>query len=284
MNYLDPDLLRTFLVFADTGSLARAAEIVGRSPPAVTAQMQRLEDLVGESLLIPSGRGRSLTLAGEELAGHARRILDAHQRAILSLKGARAEGRISLAATQDFAEGGLAPLLRLFATTHPRIGLHLRVGRSVELLHAFEEGEADILVAMGTAPSADEVGVIREPMVWIGSVEGLAAGGDELPLALLDAPCGFRSAALSTLDQARRPYRIAATSQSLSGLRTAVAAGVAVTLRTPRWIGPGLADAGASLQLPAAGEASFSIRVRAEARPSAHSLGRLIYDQLRAPA
>jgi DNA-binding transcriptional LysR family regulator len=284
MNFLDPDLLRTFLAFADTGSLARAAEIVGRSASAVTAQMQRLEDLVGESLLTPSGRGRSLTIAGEELAGHARRILDAHQQAILSLKGARAEGRISLAATQDFAEGGLAPLLRLFAVTHPRVGLHLRVGRSVELLHAFEEGEVDVLVAMGMAPSADEVGIIREPMVWIVSAEGLAVGADELPLALLDAPCGFRSAALSALDQARRPYRIAATSQSLSGLRPAVAAGVAVTLRTPRWIGPGLAEAGPSLELPAVGEASFSVRVRPEARPTAHSLGRLIYEQLRALA
>lgn len=258
----------------------RAAEIVGRSPSAVTAQMQRLENLVGESLLTPAGRGRSLTLAGEELAGHARRILDAHTQAMLSLKGARAEGRISLATTQDFAEGGLAPLVRLFATTHPRIGLHLRVGRSIELLQAFEQGEVDVLIAMRAAPSGDEVGVLREPMVWISSVEGLATGGDELPLALLDAPCGFRSAALSALDQARRQYRIAATSQSLSGLRTAVTAGVAVTLRTTRWIGPGLVDAGKLLDLPEVGEASFSIRVRPEARPSARSLGQLLHAQL----
>ena len=72
MDIFEPDLLRTFLAFVDGGSLARAASIVGRSPSAVTAQMQRLEDAVGEALLAPTGRGRSLTLAGEELVGHAR--------------------------------------------------------------------------------------------------------------------------------------------------------------------------------------------------------------------
>ena len=80
MQTLDPDLLRTFLAFVDSGSLAQAASHVGRSPSAVTAQMQRLEEIVGEPLLAPQGRGRGLTPAGEDLVGHARRILAAHAR------------------------------------------------------------------------------------------------------------------------------------------------------------------------------------------------------------
>ena len=95
METFDPDLLRTFLAFVDGGSLARAASVVGRSPSAVTAQMQRLEEILGEPLLAPQGRGRELTPAGEDLVGHARRILAAHRDAWLSLKGARAEGRVS---------------------------------------------------------------------------------------------------------------------------------------------------------------------------------------------
>ncbi|WP_157784267.1 LysR family transcriptional regulator, partial [Sinorhizobium fredii] len=42
MRMIDPELLRTFLAFAEGGSLARAAEVINRSPSAVTAQMQRL--------------------------------------------------------------------------------------------------------------------------------------------------------------------------------------------------------------------------------------------------
>ncbi|RWE72942.1 MAG: LysR family transcriptional regulator, partial [Mesorhizobium sp.] len=88
MEMLDLDLLKTFLAFVEGGSLAKAASAVGRTPSAVTAQMQRLEEIVGEPLLIPQGRGRGLTPAGEDLVGHARRILAVHTEAWLALKGA----------------------------------------------------------------------------------------------------------------------------------------------------------------------------------------------------
>ena len=280
MDTLDPDLLRTFLAFVDSGSLARAAAIVGRSPSAVTAQMQRLEETVGQQLLTPSGRHRSLTLVGEELAGHARRILEAHRNALLSLKGSRADGRLTIAATQDFAESGLPRILRLFAQTHPRLGLDLRIGRSAELVQAFEAGEVDVLLTMRMSPALDEVAVLREPMIWLAARDGLVAFGEDLPLALLDPPCGFRAAALAALDKARRPYRIAATSQSLAGLRTAVSAGLAVTLRTARWIGHGVRQADKTLKLPEAADAVFGLRVKAEAPDFAHDLGRLLHAEL----
>jgi len=280
MQHLDPDLLRTFLAFVDSGSLGRAAAIVGRSPSAVTTQMQRLEEMIGEPLFLPAGRGRALTTTGQELAGHARRILDMHRAALLSLKGGRAEGRLTLATTQDFAEHGLAPLLRLFAETHARLRLNLRVGRSAQLAQAFEGGDIDVLITMRLKPTADEVAVLREPMMWLAGTDGLLRREEEVPLALLDPPCGFREAALSALDRACRGYRIAATSQSLSGLKSAVAAGVAVTLRTARWCGPGIAAAPADLALPEVGDASFSIRVRAGAPPAAQDLGLLLEDGL----
>lgn len=282
MQHLDPDLLRTFLAFVDSGTLARAATAVGRSASAVTAQMQRLEEIVGEPLFLPAGRGRALTATGQELAGHARRILEAHRAALLSLKGSRAEGRLTVATTQDFAEHGLAPLLRLFAGTHARVRLNLRVGRSAELTQAFEAGDVDLLIAMRLKPSPDEVAVLREPMVWLAGEPGLLRPEEELPLALLDPPCGFRDAALSALDRAGRGYRIAATSQSLSGLRAAVGAGIAVTLRTARWCGGGIVAAPAGLGLPDAGEAAFAIRVRSGALPIAQDLGLLLGDGLSA--
>lgn len=280
MQHLDPDLLRTFLAFADGGSLARAAEVVGRSASAVTAQMQKLEEIVGEPLFLPAGRGRALTDTGQELVGHARRILDLHRTALLSLKGGRAEGRLTVATTQDFAEHGLAPLLRLFAGTHPRLRLNLRIGRTVELSSAFEAGDIDVLVAMRVKPSADEVAVLREPMLWLFGPDGPARADGELPLALLDPPCGFRDAALTALERTGRRYRIAATSQSLSGLRAAVSAGIALTARTARWIGQGIERASAEFALPELGEASFAVRVRADAPPAARDLGALLGEGL----
>jgi DNA-binding transcriptional LysR family regulator len=281
METLDLDLLRTFLAFVDGGSLAKAAATIGRSPSAVTSQMQRLEEIVGEPLLAAQGRGRGLTLAGEELVGHARRILAVHREAWLALKGARADGRVSIGTTQDFADSGLPDLLRDFARTHQRVRLELRVGRSTELVQAFQDDSLDIAITMRRQPGSDEFGVLAEPMVWLVSEKRLATHHDELPLALLDPPCGFREAALAALDAGGRPYRIAATSGSLAGLRAAVEAGIALTARTRRWAHSGIVEAAADMRLPALPSAEFAIRLRAGAGRAATSLADLLVSGLR---
>lgn len=280
METIDPELLRTFLAFADTGSLTRAAAIVGRSPSAITAQMQRLEAVVGDALLEQAGRGRSLTPTGEALVVHARRIIAAHREALLSLKGARADGRIALGCTQDFAESGLPDILRLFADTHPRLRLDLRIGRSAELGGAFERGELDLALAMRSGASPDERLVLREPMLWLGAAECLKRAGGGVPLALLDAPCGFRHAAIAALDGADRRYRIAASSASLSGLAAAVKAGIAVTARTARMAGDGIARLDGAFDLPALPEAEFALRARPGATSAATDLADLLAEML----
>jgi DNA-binding transcriptional LysR family regulator len=280
MRLIDPDLLRTFVAFVDGGSLARASAVVGRSASAVTAQMQRLEEMVGEPLLVTAGRGRALSPAGQEFVVHARRILDANREAWLSLKGARADGRVVLGATQDYAESVLPSLLRVFARTHPRVRLELRIGRSHELAKAFDDGVADLVITMRQEAQCDEVGILREPMLWLGATEGLVDAQTELPLALLDPPCGFRTAAIAALEAAQRPYRVAATSASLSGLRAAVSAGLAVTLRTARSKGVGIIDVMSDMALPAVPDAVFSIRLRADPTPVARDLADLLCDTL----
>ncbi|RVD39179.1 LysR family transcriptional regulator [Mesorhizobium sp. M8A.F.Ca.ET.023.02.2.1] len=280
METLDPDLLRTFLAFVDSGSLAQAAANIGRSPSAVTAQMQRLEEIVGEPLLAPQGRGRSLTPAGEDLVGHARRILAVQREAWLALKGARAAGRVAIGTTQDFADSGLPDLLRAFASSHPRVRIELRVGRSAELAQALQAGSLDLAIVMRQTAVPDEVGVLREPMIWLCSSKGLASRQEELPLALLDPYCGFREAAFAALDAAGRRYRIAAGSASLAGLRTAVNAGVALTLRTPRFAHSGIVEAPRELGLPQVPMAEFAIRLRAGADASAGDLAALLGDNL----
>lgn len=280
MRLIDPELLRTFLAFVDGGSLARAAAIVGRSPSAVTAQMQRLEQTVGEPLLAPAGRGRALTPAGEDLVGHARRILDAQRDAWLSLRGARADGRFAFGATQDFADAVLPGLLRVFARSHPRVRLELRIGRSAELARGFEEGAIDVLIAMRASPWPDEHALVREPMLWLGARQGLSFDGAEVPLALLDPPCGFRAAALGALEGACRPHRIVATSGSLAGLRAAVRSGIALTLRTARFAGDDLVDCAASLSLPAVPVAEFAVRLKRDADAAARDFAELLCDAL----
>ena len=233
MKSFDPDLLRSLVAFADAGTLARAGEAVGRTPSAITAQMQRLEEVAGLPLLEAEGRGRILTDAGRRLLVHARRILSANEEAWLDLHGATAAGRIAVGVTQDFARDALAGPLNQFARTHAACKIDVRVGRSSELLELMRGGDVDVTITMHGAKS-DALATFVEPMCWIVSRNGLAGAYDEVPLAVLDAPCGFRDAAISALERAGRPYRLAATSPSLSGLHPALFAGLALTVRTRR--------------------------------------------------
>src|SRR5262249_18761807 len=161
-----------------------------------------------------------------------------------------------------------------------RVRLELRVGRTAELIQAFAEGSLDISITMRRQPMSEEVGMLAEPMVWLIAERGLAARQDELPLALLDPPCGFREAAVTALDAAGRAYRVAAPSGSLAGLRAAVEAGIALTLRTRRWAHSGIVEAGRDVSLPAVPAAEFAIRLRSGAARSAADLVDLLVNGL----
>ena len=75
---LDPDLLRSFVLIAEGRSFTDAATLVGRTQSAVSMQVKRLEDMLGQPLL-NRGKGGAV-----ELTPHGRYLLD-HARQILAL-------------------------------------------------------------------------------------------------------------------------------------------------------------------------------------------------------
>ena len=72
---LDSDLLRTFLAVVDAGNVTRAADIVGRTQSAVSMQIKKLEDMLGDALFERHSRGVVLTPQGMRLLDNARRIV-----------------------------------------------------------------------------------------------------------------------------------------------------------------------------------------------------------------
>ena len=55
------DLLRSFITIVDLGGYTRAAEALGRTQPAVSLQIKRLEELLQTKLILTSGRRFRLT-------------------------------------------------------------------------------------------------------------------------------------------------------------------------------------------------------------------------------
>ena len=65
---LPTDLLRSFVTVAELGGITPACELLGRSQPAVSLQIKRLEELVTMSLFRRDKRKLELTEAGERYA------------------------------------------------------------------------------------------------------------------------------------------------------------------------------------------------------------------------
>lgn len=232
---LDLDLLRAFVAVIDSGTISAAAERTLRTQAAVSLQMRRLDDAVGARLLTRSGRRMIATEAGERLLSYARRMLSLHDEAVLAVGGARLSGRLRLGMLQDFSQpgGGAASALARMARAHPDLRLDLVIDGTAQLLDRLDHGRLDLVLA-GHVARPDARPVATLPMRWLAAADAPIAAWrrSEVPLAVFEAPCPFRAAALAALDGAGIRWRIAVQSPGLSALLTAAHAGLAVTVRT----------------------------------------------------
>jgi DNA-binding transcriptional LysR family regulator len=233
---LPMELLRSFVAITESGSMVQATERVFVTQSALSLQMRRLEEIVRQPLFNRQGRKLRLAPAGEHLLSSARQILEMNDRVFSALQGQALSGNIRIGFNQDFAETFLPGVLNDFVITYPQTQLQARVGGSQELLDAMRDGQIDIVSCV--RPETEPQNIKTVPMRWIGQHHLLDR--DVLPLALLEEPCLFRATALRLLEEAKIPFRIVVETASLSVIRAAVQAGLAVTCRNPLFIESGL--------------------------------------------
>ncbi len=245
----DLDVLRTFCTGVELGSFARAADRLGRSTSAVSAQLKKLESQCGTPLLRKSGRGLVLTEAGETLRGYALRLLELNDRAVAAVRGSELRGLVRLGLQEDLGESVLPHVLGQFARAHPHVRIEASVARSDELRERMALGQFDLAllwdVGMNHACVHGEH-IMRLPLQWIGpasldaaeagwarSLNGGAQGDEALPLAMLEAPCPLRDIVTAALDKKGLAWRHAFNSASLTAVWAATAAGLGLSVRTP---------------------------------------------------
>ncbi|PKA41679.1 LysR substrate-binding domain-containing protein [Rhizobium sullae] len=234
----DLDVLRTFATGMELGNFAKAADRLGRSTSAVSAQLKKLEEQAGTPIFRKAGRGLALTEAGETMLAYARRLLELNDEAAAAVHSVELEGWVRLGLQEDFGENLLPDVLGRFARAHPKVRIEARVVRNAELLERVTTGKLDLALAWSDRTLTAHCEKIGEvPMRWIGPAVGEpgwnAESGEPLPLASLEAPCVLRTAATNALDRANIAWRLAFVSPSLGGLWAATAAGLGVTIRTP---------------------------------------------------
>ncbi|MGN6084583.1 LysR substrate-binding domain-containing protein [Trinickia sp.] len=249
---LDMAALRTLVITQRLGNLNRAAERIGRSQSAVSQQMRKLEEQVGQPLFCRQGRGLALTEFGQLIHSYARRILDLNDEAVRAVRGAGVEGAVRFGLPGDFAESWLPVALGIFKKTHPYVRVEVAVERNGVLLERLDRGELDLVLVMGYESRPDAEHLATLPMTWIGpaGIDVEIGGGRPLDVALYNSPCFFRRAGIDALDKAHIPWRLAYTTASLQSLWSGVAAGLGITLRTAAGIPLSLTQLGEKDGLP----------------------------------
>lgn len=247
---LDLALLQTLTAVNQSGTLARAAERVGRTQSAVSLQMQRLEKAVGLPLFDRLGRALVMNEAGRSMVGYAERMLALNAEAVAYARGHSVAGSVRLGISADFEHTWLPRAMATFSRTHPRIVVELRVDRNAALERAVGKQELDVALILASSSAAGSAAKSAVPMAWIAARGFDWSGDSELALLLLEHPCFFRTAAIQALDGAGVPWRIAVTSPSLGGIWATASAGIGLTVRSAVNIPAGLQDVGARFGLP----------------------------------
>lgn len=242
MASLEPIALRCFMATVRAGSIGKAATLLGRTQPAVSQQLRRLEQAAGTPLLQRTSQGVALTPAGEAFRPYAERLLAlaAEAQAALTRPTDAMAGRCGIGLLEDIVGSTLPAVLTDLQRVHPGIELEVLVSSGRQMREAFDEGRLQLV--LGDPSYMQGLGPRSTTQVrphWVAAHAFVDA--DPLPLVLFSPPCRWREPVLDALRRAGRAYRIAFESSSLAAVQAAVRNGVGISPLLPGAIPTGTA-------------------------------------------
>jgi DNA-binding transcriptional LysR family regulator len=285
MTNIPTELLRTLVAVVDFRSFTRAAQALGVTQPAVSAQIKRLQSLIRTDLLDKSAPGVSLTTAGELVVDYARKLLSINDQ-ILDLAAPRPAAKtIRIGVTGDFATGAISFGLAFCRLQSPDLRFVVNTGYVDVLLKELREGSVDLVVwVSATGPTIPTPHYWTEPLVWLRSASTRIEPSEPVPLVGYGDECVFTRSAITALSDSNRSCELVYVGSGIAGLAAAVTAGFGVmVLPRSRADIPGLTiwdDA----PLPKLPDVFGGIYVRTGADPERELVADAIAAALRTPS
>lgn len=234
---LDLTSLRSFAAVADAGGVTRAAAQLNLTQSAVSMQLKRLEEALGQPLLDRSARTIALTAQGEQLLAYARRLLSLNDEAWQRLTHPSFEGELEFGVPHDIIWPHVPAVLKQFAAQYPRVKLQLHSSYTSRLKELLARSEMDIILTTEAGLDSGGETLAREPLVWAGAPGGQAWRSRPLRFASC-AHCVFKRAALDALEAADIPWEFAVESISTAAVDASVAADLAVSVQMESGVPP----------------------------------------------
>lgn len=224
---LDLTALRSFVAVAEAGGVTRAAGFRNLTQSAVSMQLKRLEENLGQSLLDRSSRQIGLTAQGEQLLGYGRRLLALNDEVYARLTDQIYEGVVTLGVPSDVVYPYIPGVLQRFAQEYPRVKVQLISSYTNRLKRQFARGECDLILTTEETVGEHAETLETLPLVWVGSPGGVAWKMRPLRLAF-EYACLFRTGVQAALDEAGIAWEMAVESDSTRTVEASVTADLAV--------------------------------------------------------
>lgn len=229
MKQLSLDNLRTFVTVVDLGGFAKAGEKLGRSQPAVSLQIKRLEQQLSKRLFGKQGQRQIVNQDGLNLYKSAQTMLDLNDAIFRQFQPISLKGRLRLGIPSEFATTLLPSIIGEFGKLYPDVSLEVTSALSKTLLEDTNLQGFDLVLAL-VDPDVDVEGqvLLIDELVWVG--EGsLANPQGTLSLVLAPDGCVYRSRVISKLKQQTKQWRISYTNADLSGITAAIKQGLGIS-------------------------------------------------------
>jgi DNA-binding transcriptional LysR family regulator len=148
---MDDHKLKVFCTVAETRSFSKTSEIIHLTQPAVSLQIQALEEIYETKLFDRSSSTVTLTPAGEILYKYAKEILGLYanvEKVIGEITGL-VKGSISIGASSTIGNYLLPGVITDFKKAHLKIKIHLLVGNTKRVVEMLNSGSIDIGLVEG---------------------------------------------------------------------------------------------------------------------------------------
>jgi DNA-binding transcriptional LysR family regulator len=238
---MDIHQLETFLAVVEEGSFSGAAKALGRTQPAISQVIARLEDELGQRLFERPARRGGMTDAGKALVDYAQRLIAVRDQARVALEDVRAlrAGRLAIAAN-ELTCLYLLPVLDRFRSLYP--GVSVTVQRS--LASRVPAGVLDYAVDLGVItyrpaePGLRTIVVYRDSLVFVVPPNHPFAGRSEVRIPMLGSESfiahhvtsPYRDRVLEAFRRHRVPLQMPVEMPTIDAIKRFVALGHGVAL------------------------------------------------------
>lgn len=232
MTNIPTDLLRTLVSVVDLRSFTKAAHSLGVTQPAVSAQIKRLQTMLGGDLFDRAAPGIALTRHGEAVVAHARRLLAINDEILNATKTDNTRIRIGLPGDLS---GPLLPwTLAKFRIRWPDYNFQTMSGAAPALLRDMREGNVDIVIALSHDEPTDARHKWSDQLVWVRSDATKVDPQAQVPVPMVafSEECMCFRAGTKALRDAGRSHRLVMMSGTVLTLAAGVDAGLGTLVMT----------------------------------------------------